>query len=253
MDSPEAIRVKLRWMGTQRGQIIGVLPWLVRWTCRAGTIDFVLPWLLYSQPSTKYYFHFFSLHRSATWADRRAGSPVSVSLEGTIRAPFSLGEWSGQGLRLGGKGGSSGSHLPRREQVFMVGASFFQGLQQRGSLWPHFHGGPYMAIILRSFRLKSLQVPHFRGGSFVRVSFFGAFYWWIVRAQLLRRLWTGSPFQEHYRALVSEGGREASQRSLSKGFLPLYLCFRFGKFCYSEGGRGGSFHDYKLEALSGYM
>ena len=29
-------------MGTQRVQMRGVLPWLVRWTRRAGTIDFCL-------------------------------------------------------------------------------------------------------------------------------------------------------------------------------------------------------------------
>ncbi len=27
-------------MGTQRVQMKGVLPWYVRWACRAGTIDF---------------------------------------------------------------------------------------------------------------------------------------------------------------------------------------------------------------------
>ncbi len=140
--------------------MIGFLPWLVRWTRRAGTIDFVPPWLLQSAQ----YKIVFSLYYSPSHSD--------IGIQGTR-------------------------------------ASFFQGLLERGSSGTHFHRGPYLAIILRSFRLKSLQVPHFGGGSFVRVSFFGAFYWWIVRAQLLRRLWTGSPFQEHYRALVSEGGREA--------------------------------------------
>ncbi len=32
--------LKMRWMGTQRVQMKGVPPWLVRWTCRAGTRDF---------------------------------------------------------------------------------------------------------------------------------------------------------------------------------------------------------------------
>jgi hypothetical protein len=32
--------LKLRGMGTQRVQMQGVLPWLVRWACRAGTRDF---------------------------------------------------------------------------------------------------------------------------------------------------------------------------------------------------------------------
>jgi hypothetical protein len=32
--------LKLRGMGSQRGQIKGVLPWLAHWACRAGTRDF---------------------------------------------------------------------------------------------------------------------------------------------------------------------------------------------------------------------
>ncbi len=34
-------QLKLRWMGTQRVQMKGVLPWLVRWACRAGPRDLV--------------------------------------------------------------------------------------------------------------------------------------------------------------------------------------------------------------------
>jgi hypothetical protein len=51
-----------------------VLPWLVRWARRAGTIDFspALP--------HRTFFHFIFPHRPATWAGRRAGSPISVSL-----------------------------------------------------------------------------------------------------------------------------------------------------------------------------
>jgi hypothetical protein len=62
----------------------GVLPWLVRWTRYAGTIDFCHA--LASQPSTKYYFsyrtlfQFISSHRPATWEGSRAGSPVSLCL-----------------------------------------------------------------------------------------------------------------------------------------------------------------------------
>jgi hypothetical protein len=32
--------------GDQGLQMNCVLPWLVRWACRAGTRDFVMPWLL---------------------------------------------------------------------------------------------------------------------------------------------------------------------------------------------------------------
>ncbi len=77
-------------MGIQREQMKGVLPWLVRWTHRAGTIDFC-PALaaLISQVQniiflTAHFFTFISLHRPETWAGRRAGSPVSVSLLSTF-------------------------------------------------------------------------------------------------------------------------------------------------------------------------
>ncbi len=33
-------QLKLRYMGTQRGQIKGVLSWLARWACRTSTRDF---------------------------------------------------------------------------------------------------------------------------------------------------------------------------------------------------------------------
>jgi hypothetical protein len=55
------------------------------WTRRAGTRP-----ALTAQPSKKYYFpyrtlfHNISPHRPATWAGRRAGSPVSGSLATTL-------------------------------------------------------------------------------------------------------------------------------------------------------------------------
>jgi hypothetical protein len=60
----------------------GVPPWLVRWARRAGTRDFFLSCLGWpSQPSTFFphrtLFLFMCPHRPATWADRRAGSPIS--------------------------------------------------------------------------------------------------------------------------------------------------------------------------------
>ncbi len=49
--------LKRKWMGTQRTQMKGVLPWLVHWSCHAGTRDF-WPALAAcsSRPSTKYFF-----------------------------------------------------------------------------------------------------------------------------------------------------------------------------------------------------
>ncbi len=43
-------------MGTQRVQIKGILPWLVRWACRAGTRDFWYCLGCSSRPSTKLVF-----------------------------------------------------------------------------------------------------------------------------------------------------------------------------------------------------
>ncbi len=55
--------LKLRsWMGTQRGQIIGVLPWLVRWTHRAGTIDFCPALAVLVSPVLNIIFLTFSLY-----------------------------------------------------------------------------------------------------------------------------------------------------------------------------------------------
>ncbi len=65
----------------------GVLPWLVRLACRAGTIEFYPAFLAALVPpkSTilhfphRTLFHFYKSRRPATWAGSRAGSPVSVS------------------------------------------------------------------------------------------------------------------------------------------------------------------------------
>ncbi len=51
-------------------------------SCRAGTRDFVLPWLLYSAQYKVFIphpilFHFLLPHRQASWAGSRAGSPIS--------------------------------------------------------------------------------------------------------------------------------------------------------------------------------
>jgi hypothetical protein len=53
--------LKLRWIGTQRGQMKGVLSWLVRWACRAGTIGFCSAALV--GPVQNFYFltvHYFN-------------------------------------------------------------------------------------------------------------------------------------------------------------------------------------------------
>jgi hypothetical protein len=70
-------------MGTQRVQMEGVLPWLVRGAGRAGTIDFCPALAALIQPSThnifprRTLFKLICPHRPASWARSRAGSPVS--------------------------------------------------------------------------------------------------------------------------------------------------------------------------------
>ncbi len=72
--------VKLRQMGTQGVHLKGVLPWLIRWSYRAGTRDFLSCLGCFSWPSTIFFhhctlFHFVCPHRPASWAGSRAGSP----------------------------------------------------------------------------------------------------------------------------------------------------------------------------------
>ncbi len=60
----------------------GVLHWLIRWACRASTIDF-RPALAAPVSSLQNfifltaYFYFISPDHPATWAGSRAGSPIS--------------------------------------------------------------------------------------------------------------------------------------------------------------------------------
>jgi hypothetical protein len=69
-------------MGTQRVQMKGVLPWLVRWARRAGSRDFY-PALAALVNLVKNIFfphstllQFMCPHRPATWASSRTGPPV---------------------------------------------------------------------------------------------------------------------------------------------------------------------------------
>jgi hypothetical protein len=69
-------------MGTQRVQIKRVLPWLVRWACRAGTRDFSPALAALESPvqnTFSHAVHYFNplTHRPASRAGSRAGSPVS--------------------------------------------------------------------------------------------------------------------------------------------------------------------------------
>ncbi len=122
-----------------------------------------------------------------------------ILLQEIIRAPFSLGEWSGQGLQLGGvgRGETSGPHLHGRNRYSCRGALFFQGLLERGSSGTHFHGGSYLAIIFWDLQIEEITSSPFQRRFFRQGFFSGAFGQRILRALFLRRLWTGSPFQVH--------------------------------------------------------
>jgi hypothetical protein len=60
----------------------GVLPWLVRWACRASTRNFLSCLGCSIRPSSKYVFphcplfQFICPHRPASWAGSRAGSSI---------------------------------------------------------------------------------------------------------------------------------------------------------------------------------
>ncbi len=77
--------LKLRWMGTQRVQMKGVLPWA---HC-AGTRDFILPWLLCSAQYRIFFplrtlFKFMCPSRQATWAGSHAWPPVSECVSSMV-------------------------------------------------------------------------------------------------------------------------------------------------------------------------
>jgi hypothetical protein len=69
-------------MGTQRVQMKGGLPWLVRLALRAGTKDFCPALAVLVGPvqniffSHRTLFQFICPHRSVSWTGSRAGSPV---------------------------------------------------------------------------------------------------------------------------------------------------------------------------------
>ncbi len=83
--------LKLRWMGTQRVQIKGVLLWLIRRACRAYTRDFYSALAALVGPVQNSFphrtlFQCLCPHCQASWASSRAGLPISkyVSLVVTL-------------------------------------------------------------------------------------------------------------------------------------------------------------------------
>ncbi len=79
-------QLKLRWMGTQRLQIKGILPCLVRWTRRSGTRDFCPTLAALVSPAQNIFPHrtlfqlIYGYPPPSNVACRRVGSPVSVSV-----------------------------------------------------------------------------------------------------------------------------------------------------------------------------
>jgi hypothetical protein len=77
-------------MWTQRVQMKGILPWLIPCARRAGTRDYYPVLAALVSVVQNIFFltvHYFNLcvcpHRPTTWADSRAGPPVSVCLRET--------------------------------------------------------------------------------------------------------------------------------------------------------------------------
>jgi hypothetical protein len=74
--------LKLRWMGTQRGQMKGILSRLVHWPCCAGTRYFCSALAALVGPVQNNFLHctlfqFLCPHPPASWAGSRAWSPAS--------------------------------------------------------------------------------------------------------------------------------------------------------------------------------
>jgi hypothetical protein len=114
-------------MVTQRVQMKGIFPWLVRWACRAVTRDFCSALTALVGPvRTKYFFphrtllKFLCPHRSASWAGRHAGSPVSkyvslLSIFLKLKLPRNRRREVWLLRDCGGRVGG-GSHLARQER-----------------------------------------------------------------------------------------------------------------------------------------
>ncbi len=71
-------------MGTQRVQMKGVLPWLLRWACRASTREFVLPWAALVGPVQNIFFltvHYFNAFVSIAQQAGQAAMPGRFSIE----------------------------------------------------------------------------------------------------------------------------------------------------------------------------
>jgi hypothetical protein len=87
-------------MGTQRVQMNGVLPLLIRWAHRAGTRYFILPWLLYSAQYKIFFphctlFQFMCRHCPATWeavVQGRLSRNVCLRFFPIVKKHFSLTE-----------------------------------------------------------------------------------------------------------------------------------------------------------------
>jgi hypothetical protein len=73
-----------------REQMKGVIPWLIRWARRAGTIDFYPALAALVSPVKNIFFSHRTLlqfkcpHRPATLASSRAGPPVSECVSPVI-------------------------------------------------------------------------------------------------------------------------------------------------------------------------
>jgi hypothetical protein len=91
----------------------GVLPWLVRWACRAGCYFWsALAFLVGPVQnifSSSYIIQFLCPHRPASWLCSRAGSPVSLYV---TLVPIHLSFNSQQGLSLSSPSGFSYKRLP---------------------------------------------------------------------------------------------------------------------------------------------
>jgi hypothetical protein len=88
----------MRRMGTKRGQMKGVLPWLVHLACRTSTRDFCSALVAIVGPVQNIFyprrtlFQLVCPHRPASWAGSRSGLPAVLRIR--IRDPGSgIRDW----------------------------------------------------------------------------------------------------------------------------------------------------------------
>ncbi len=163
-------QLKLRWMGTERVQMKGVLPWLVRLFVRHVVLvqEVLLRLGCTSRPNTTFifltvhYFNAFVSHRPAGWAGSRAGSPVSYSMCLWLRPSETTSKQKVWPLPI---------LFPQQLSCFLIRSTV---IKWRNEYWTA-RPSPLLLNILRSFTtarsLQTSSTTSLQGCSLIRLQF----------------------------------------------------------------------------------